>query len=134
MCFFSEKCKKDKCFRYGILKKGEFIQSKSGVYKLLLNETGSLEIWCPNEKVWSTDTDKYIQFLYLGNDGLYLLGKDGNNRLNVTALDTLKQNADSLQLKQNADLLQMQNDGSLVIFDKNGAIAWKYTPGKKCGM
>ena len=126
MCFFSEKCKKDKCFRYGILKKGEFIQSKSGVYKLLLNETGSLEIWCPNENVWSAYTDdKYIQFLYLDNDGLYLLGKDGSNRLNVIALDTLK---------QNADLLQMQNDGSLVIFDKNGTIAWKYTPGKKCAM
>ena len=75
--------------------------------------------------VWSTYTfDKYIEFLYLDSDGLYLLGKDGNNRLNG-ALN---------KLKQKVDFLIMRNDGNLVIFDENGGIAWKYMPDKKCGM
>ena len=97
------------------MKKGLSIQSESGTYKLLVNETGNLEIWCTNEMVWSTYTfDKYIEFICLDSDGLYLLGKDGSNRLNVT--------------------LNMRNDGNLVIFDENGGIAWKYMPDKKCGM
>ena len=105
------------------MKKGEFIQSESGIYKLLLNETGNLEIWCTNQMVMSTYTyDKYMEFLYLGSDGIYLLGKDGSNRLNI-ALD---------KLKQKATFLLLQNDGSLVIFDKCGGIAWKYTPDTKC--
>ena len=70
------------------------MQSESGNYQSLVNETGNLEIWCTNEMVWSTYTfDKYIEFLYLGSDGSYLLGKDGNNRLNG-ALNKLKQNVD----------------------------------------
>ena len=72
------------------MKKGEFIQSDSGIYKLHLNETGNLETWCTNQMVWSIYTyDKYIEFLYFGSDGIYLLGKDGSNRLNGT-LDNLK--------------------------------------------
>ena len=123
--FFSGTCKNDRCIRNGILKKGLSIQSESGTYKLLVNETGNLEIWCTNEMVWSTYTfDKYIEFLYLDSDGLYLLGKDGSNRLNG-ALN---------KLKQKVDFLIMRNDGNLVIFDENGGIAWKYVPDKKCGM
>ena len=101
------------------------MQSESGNYQSLVNETGNLEIWCTNEMVWSTYTfDKYIEFLYLGSDGSYLLGKDGNNRLNG-ALN---------KLKQNVDFLIMRNDGNLVILDENSGIAWKYIPEKKCGM
>ena len=107
------------------MKKGAFIQSDSGTYKLVLNETGNLEVWCTNEMVWWAYTyDKYIEYLYCGSDGLYLLGKDGSNRWN-DALDKLKQKFYSLE---------MQNDGNLTIFDENGRIAWKYTPDKKCGM
>ena len=110
------------------MKKGVFIQSDSGTYKLVLNETGNLEVWCTNdtnEMVWSAHTyDKYIEYLYRGSDRLYLLGKDGSNRLNGV-LDKLKQKAYSLE---------MQNDGNLTIFDENGRIAWKYTPDKKRGM
>lgn len=107
------------------MKKGAFIQSGSGTYKLVLNETGNLEVWCTNEMVWWAYTyDKYIEYLYCGSDGLYLLGKDGSNRWN-DALDKLKQKFYSLE---------MQNDGNLTIFDENGRIAWKYTPDKKCGM
>ena len=125
MGFFSETCKKDRCIRNGILKKGLSIQSESGTYKLLVNETGNLEIWCRNEMIWSTYTfDKYIEYLYLGSDGLYLLGKDGSNRLNG-ALNNLK---------QKVDILIMRNDGNLVILDEHGRIAWKYRPEKKCGM
>ena len=105
------------------MKKGQFIQSEGGVYKLILSETGNLEIWCPNQMVWSTYTyDKYMEFLYLGSDGIYLLGKDGSNRLNGTLN----------KLKQNASLLLLQYDGNLVIFDKCGGIAWEYTPDTKC--
>ena len=123
--FFSETCKNDRCIRNGTLKKGLSIQSDSGTYKLLVNETGDLEIWCKNEMVWSTYTfDKYIEFLYLGSRGLYLLGKDGSNRLNGALI----------KLKQKVGFLIMRNDGNLAIFDENGGIAWKYMPDRKCGM
>ena len=122
---FSKTCDEDRSIRNRILKKGLTIQSESGNYQSLVNETGNLEIWCTNEMVWSTYTfDKYIEFLYLGSDGSYLLGKDGNNRLNG-ALN---------KLKQNVDFLIMRNDGNLVIFNENSGIAWKYIPEKKCGM
>ena len=75
--------------------------------------------------VWSTYTfEKYIEFLYLGSDGLYLLGKDGSNRLNGALT----------KLKQKVDFLIMRNDRNLVIFDENGGISWKYMSDKKCGM
>ena len=120
--FFSETCKKDRCIRYEILKKGLSIKSESGTYKMLVNETGNLEIWCKHEMVWYTYTfDKYIEFLYLGSQGLYLLGKDGSNRLNGALI----------KLKQKVDFLIIRNDGNLVIFDENGGIAWKYMPEKK---
>ena len=123
--YFLEPCKKHRCTRNETLKKGVSIQSNSGTYRLLLNETGNLEIWCINEMVWSTYTfDKYIEFLYVGSYGLYLLGKDGTNRLDVALIN----------LKQKVDFLMMGNDGNLVIFDENGGIAWKYVLDKKCGM
>ena len=104
MGFFSEKCKKDRCIPNGVLKKGEFIQSVSGICKLILNETGNLEIWCANEMVWSTYTyDKYMEFLYFGSNGVYLLGKDGSNRLNGALV----------KLKLTANLLVLENDGTL---------------------
>ena len=107
------------------MKKGLSIQSESGTYKLVVNETGNLEIWCKNEMVWSTYTfNKYIEFLYLGSDGLYLLGKDGSNRLNGALI----------KLKQKVGFLIMRNDGNLLIFSENGGIAWKKMPEKKCGM
>ena len=122
MGFFSEKCKKDRCIRNGVLKKGEFIQSVSGICKLILNETGNLEIWCANEMVWSTYTyDKYMEFLYFGSNGVYLLGKDGSNRLNGALV----------KLKLKANLLVLENDGNLLIFDKCGGVAWKYMPDTK---
>ena len=119
------KCKKDKCQRNGILKRGESIQSENGIYELILNETGNLEIWCANEMVWSSYTyDKYMESLYLGSDGLYLLGKDDSNRLNG-ALD---------KLKQGADLLLLQNDGNLVVFDICGRMALTYRPHLACDI
>ena len=104
------------------MKKGEFIQSVSGICKLILNETGNLEIWCANEMVWSTYTyDKYMEFLYFGSNGVYLLGKDGSNRLNGALV----------KLKLKADLLVLENDGNLLIFDECGGVAWKYVPDTK---
>ena len=38
------------------MKKGSYLQSASGVYKLTLQQNGNLEIVCKNTSVWSTST------------------------------------------------------------------------------
>ena len=76
--------------------------------------------------IWSTYTDdKYMDSLYLDNNGIYLLGKDGSYRTNITLNKTGG-------TKQKSDILLMQNDGNLVIYDECGRVAWESLTDTKC--
>ena len=61
----------------GVLKKGKHLQSNNGIFKLTLQENGSLEILCRNKSIWSTDTiTDNVDFMYLKTNGkLVLYGK-----------------------------------------------------------
>ena len=126
MCFinivsfsFLENCKKDRCTINGILKIGKSLQSQNGDSRLILNETGNLEIWCKMKKIWTTNAnDDLVDFLIFKDDGkIYLLAKDNHSRLEIgTSLTNSRPH-----------LMLIQNDGSLVIYDECGNRHWEST-------
>ena len=89
------------------MKTGESLLSQNGVYRLVLNDTGNLEIWCKREKLWMTNVDvSYVDSLIFDNDGqFYLLGK---NKSYEWKLEILSANS-------KAHLMLIQNDGNLAV-------------------
>ena len=88
------------------MKKGSYIQSENGIYKFTLNETGKLEIWCKNEKIWWTNTssDDNLDAMYFDENGtFYLRGKDQK------VLWRTENESKGVKL----ELLLLQNDGNL---------------------
>ena len=124
LSFFLENCKKDRCFVNGILKIGESLQSQNGDTRLILTNTGNLEIWCKKKKLWATNAnDDYVDSLIFKDDGkIYLLAKDNHSRLEIgTSLTNSRPN-----------LMLMQNDGNLVIYDECGNRHWESRTGRLC--
>ena len=99
------------------MKIGKSLQSQNGDSRLILNETGNLEIWCKMKKIWTTNTnDDLVDFLIFKDDGkIYLLAKDNHSRLEIgTSLTNSRPH-----------LMLIQNDGSLVIYDECGNRHWE---------
>ena len=122
--FFLENCKKDRCFVNGILKTGKSLQSQNGDSRLILTDTGNLEIWCKKKKLWATNTnDGYVDSLIFKDDGkIYLLAKDNHSRLEIGTYLT----------NSRPHLMLMHNDGNLVIYDECGNRHWESGTGKLC--
>ena len=122
--FVLGKCRNDRCTVNGILKIEEHLRSENRVFSLILNETGNLEIWCKEEKLWTTNTnDKYVNFSIFNNDGkMYMLGKDNSSRWNTGATFT----------NSKPDFILMQNDGNLVVYDTGGVMHWESKTKEKC--
>ena len=121
---FVEYCKKDRCKVNGILIIGKYLQSQNGYSRLILNDTGNLEIWCKSKKLWTTNTnDHYVDSLIFKDDGkIYLLAKDNHSRLEIgTSLTNSK-----------PQLMVIENDGNLVIFDECGNRHWESGTGGLC--
>ena len=122
---FLENCQGDRCTTNGILRKQKNLHSQNGVYRLVLNDTGNLEIWCKRKKIWTTNTDDYyVDSLIFDNDGkICLLGKDNSSRWKSRILSR----------KSKPDLMLLQNDGNLVVYDKCGNTIWESKTKGKCG-
>ena len=123
-CLFLENCQGDRCFKNGILKVRKNLQSWNGVYRLILNDTGNLEIWCKREKIWTTNTDDdYIESLIFDNDGkISLLGKDNSSRWQMKLLSR----------NSKPHLMLLQNNGNLVVYNKCGNRLWESRARGKC--
>ena len=107
------------------MKKGSYIQSENGIYKFTLNETGKLEIWCKNEKIWWTNTssDDNLDAMYFDENGtFYLRGKDQK------VLWRTENESEGVKL----ELLLLQNDGNLAGYDKCGNRVWSTRTSSKC--
>ena len=100
------------------------LQSRNGVYRLVLNDTGNLEIWCKREKIWTTNTDDdYIESLIFDNDGkISLLGKDNSSRWQMKLSST----------NSKPHLMLLQNNGNLVVYNKCGNRLWESRTRGKC--
>ena len=102
----------------------EVLQSQNGVYRLVLNDTGNLEIWCKREKLWTTNTDdNYVNSLVFNNDGkIYHLGKDNSSRWQSKLSST----------NSKPHLMLLQNDGNLVVYNECGNKLWESRARGKC--
>lgn len=118
---FLDKCNGDTCNRNGILKKGKYLKSKNGRYKLQLQEDGNLEIFCRTISIWQSKTiNEKVDFLYFDVHGnLVLFGKDGSVIWSVA-------------LGQNANRLIMQGDGNLVLYLEDNRSVWASDTNNKC--
>ena len=121
---FLEYCKKDRCKVNGILKIGKYLQSQNGYSRLILNDTGNLEIWCKRKKLWTTNTnDHYVDSLIFKDDGkIYLLAKDNHSRLEIGTSLT----------NSTPQLMVIENNGNLVIFNECGNRHWESGTGGLC--
>ena len=121
---FLENCNGDTCTQMGVLKKGKHLQSKNGIFKLTLQENGSLEILCRNKSIWSTDTiTDNVDFMYLKTNGkLVLYGKDETD---VWETDT------SYSVFE-PQKLQLKNDGNLVLLDQFNSVVWASATDSVC--
>ena len=121
---FLENCNGDTCTQMGVLKKGKHLQSKNGIFKLTLQENGSLEILCRNKSIWSTDTiTDNVDFMYLKTNGkLVLYGKDETD---VWETDT------SYSVFE-PQKLQLKNDGDLVLLDQFNSVVWASATDSVC--
>ena len=119
-----ENCNGDTCIQMGVLKKGKHLQSKNGIFKLTLQENGSLEILCRNKSIWSTDTiTDNVDFMYLKTNGkLVLYGKDETD---VWETDT------SYSVFE-PQKLQLKNDGNLVLLDQFNSVVWASATDSVC--
>ena len=121
---FLENCNGDTCTQMGVLKKGKHLQSNNGIFKLTLQENGSLEILCRNKSIWSTDTiTDNVDFMYLKTNGkLVLYGKDETD---VWETDT------SYSVFE-PQKLQLKNDGNVVLLDQFNSVVWTSATDSVC--
>ena len=108
------------------MKTGESLLSQNGVYRLVLNDTGNLEIWCKREKLWMTNIDvSYVDSLIFDNDGqFYLLGKN----------KSYKWKLEILSANSKAHLMLLQNNGNLAVYNKCGDNLWESRTKGNCGI
>ena len=108
----------------GVLKKGKHLQSNNGIFKLTLQENGSLEILCRNKSIWSTDTiTDNVDFMYLKTNGkLVLYGKDETD---VWETDTSSGVFEPQKV-------QLKNDGNLVLLDQFNSVVWASSTDSVC--
>ena len=100
------------------------MQSPNSAAKLILTDTGNLEVWCKMKKLWTANTnDDYINSLNFKDDGnIYLLGKDNNTRWSTGIKSS----------NQKPYLMLIQDDGNLVIYDKCGTRTWESRTERQC--
>ena len=103
------------------MEKGKYLQSSTGRYKLKLQQSGNLEIFCQNISIWeSKTTTDNVDFLYFDQRGnLVLFGKDNSIVW-------------SAAIGQNAEKLVMQDDGNVVLYKGDGQDVWATGTNDKC--
>ena len=99
------------------MKIGTSLKSQNDAAKLILSNTGNLEVWCKSKKLWTTNTnDDYVNSLYFKNDGnIYLLGKDNNTRWSTGI------NPSNSKL----DMMMIEDNGNLAVYDECGKRHWE---------
>ena len=110
-----ENCQKDTCTLNAVLKKGKFLQSKNGKYKLTLHTDGNLELSSGTAIIWSTGTKNVDVKLYFqeetGGEELRLYGKNQKVVWKTKG-------------RGKATKLILQDDGNLVMYNTCDRPTW----------
>ena len=95
------------------------------MFRLTLNQTGKLEVWCKGRTIWSKNAEiADVDFLYFDkNSKMILIGKD--NRTEWVTPVFIR--------GTKHDILLMQNDGNLVVQDECSNTLWQSRSYGKCG-
>ena len=110
----------------GVIKKGKYLQSNNGIFKLILQENGNLEILCKGKSIWSTDTiTAKVDFMYFKENGkLVLYSKDDTDLWTTNTEDSFFK----------PHKLVLQNDGNLVLLGTFGNAVWSSGTNGICGQ
>ena len=110
------------------MKRGNFLESSNGKYRLYLQEAGYLDLSCGKTTIWNTSSkDNNTDFFYFGNDGLnlFLHRNDGNNLLlygNNKSSSIWKERVGTAGKARKLVLLE---DGNLVLSDDCNKTIWE---------
>ena len=123
---FLENCQNERCTRNGILKRGNFLESSNGKYRLYLREAGYLDLTCGETTIWNTNPIKNfnVDFFYFDKDGLHLVlhGKDGKN---LFLYGNNKDSTWKAKLTGQVKALVLHDDGNLVLSDACNKSIWE---------
>ena len=116
-------CHNNLCHPNEILEKGSSIESKNGVYKLILRESGDLELMCNDTSLWSSKTKNpdVDVFQYQSNGNLIIRKADGTYLWESKTVHTVNP----------PDRLVLQDDGNLVLYAGNIS-KWHTNTYSKC--
>ena len=125
-CICLGNCHGDTCTHMGVLKKGKYLRSNNGIFKLILQENGNLEILCKTKPIWSTRTiTNKVDFLYFKQNGkLVLYSKDETDLWTGNIKDSFFEPL----------TLLLQNVGNLVLLDGFNQAQWSSGTGDICSQ
>ena len=108
--FYLESCSGNKCYIGEVVYKGNYLQSENHRYKLILKESGNLEMFCGKVLIWASNTfDNTISGLYFDDyRGITLIGNLIHRKKILRVPNGPNQ--------RKTYLLVLQNDGNLVLY------------------
>ena len=123
-------CFKNKCLVQGYLKKGKEINSVNGNYKLILQQSGNLEILCRGKSIWSSNTTSsdIDVFQFQLDRNLVVRRKNGTYAWESM---TVHDNGGFYSWEPRENRLVMQDDGDLVLY-ADDEVRWRTGTSGKC--
>ena len=120
-------CQDNVCYPSESLKKRSSIESRDGVHKLILQETGNLELICRDDVLWSSNTENSDadRFQFQSDGNLVIRKKDGTF---VWESKTVFYGSSS---NGRRDKLILQNDGNVVLY-KGSQVKWSTRTDRRC--